>query len=161
MESESCYSFDIDGVVVDVRQRLKEAKKAVALGARFEDVFFDEELIRRLDTPRRVGVELVRERARKGRIIIVSARSAKLKRVTIEQFVRFTGVKPFAVLLRPSGDLRPAKMVKAELLETATKKLCWVIEHHDDDEDVLRYISSRLPWLKLYLHYNDTYARFR
>ncbi len=161
MASESCYSFDVDGVVVDVRLRLEEARRAEALGARFEEVFFDEELIRRLDMPRHVGVELVRSRARDGRVIVVSARPARLRRVTIEQFVRFTGVEPLAVLLRPPGDFRPAGVVKAEHLEAATKKLCWVMEHHDDDEEVLRYLSSRLPWLRLYLHYDDTYTRFR
>lgn len=161
MASEPCYSFDVDGVVVDVRLRLEEARRAVALGARFEDVFFDEELIRRLDTPRPAGVELVRERAREGRIIVVSARSARLRRVTTEQFIRFTGVEPLAILLRPPGDFRPAKVVKAEHLESAAKKLCWVMEHHDDDEEVLRYLSSRFPWLRLYLHHGDTYARFR
>ena len=161
MASESCYSFDVDGVVVDVRLRLEEARRAEALGARFEEVFFDEELIKRLDTPRRAGVALVKGRAREGRIIVVSARPARLRRVTIEQFVRFTGVEPMAVLLRPPGDFRPAKVIKAEHLETATKKLCWVMEHHDDDEEVLRYLASRLPWLRLYLHYDDAYTRFR
>jgi len=161
LASEACYSFDVDGVVVDVSLRLEEARRAEALGGSFEDVFFDEHLIRRLDTPRPAGVEAVRDRARRGRVLVVSARPARLKRVTLEQFIRFTGVEPVAVLLRPPGDFRPAKVVKAERLEEASKKICWVMEHHDDDEDVLTYLASRMPWLRLYLHYGDTYRRFR
>ncbi len=161
MASEACYSFDVDGVVVDTRLRLEEARRAEAMGRSFDEVFFDEDLIRQLDTPRPVGVELVRERAGKGSIIVVSARPARLRRVTLEQFLRFTGIRPMAVLLRGPGDLRPAEVVKAEKLEATAKKLCWVMEHHDDDEGVLRYLSSRLPWLKLYLHYDNEYVRFR
>lgn len=161
MASEACYSFDIDGVVVDVRLRLKEAKRAEALGESFEEVFFDESLIKRLDLPRPVGVELVRERASKGRILVVSARPARLRRVTVDEFIRFTGVEPLAVLLRRPGDVRRAGVVKAENLEEAEKKLCWVMEHHDDDKGVLEYLASRLPWLRLYLHYDDGYVRFR
>ncbi len=146
------YAFDIDGVIVDVSERLRHAL-TLSEGDRreFWELFFSEELMR-LDKPREIGVRLVRDRAARGEVVVITGRPARLKELTVKSFIKLTGVKPAAIFMRGNRDLRPSPKVKAELLGRALGEGFNIIEYHDDSEEVLNEVRARYPWIKLYLH---------
>jgi len=154
------FAFDMDGVIVDSRERFKEALKlSLALGIDFWEAFFSEEAAR-LTKPREVGIKLARERAREGAVVLVSCRPARTRRQTIEEFRAYVGFKPAATYLRRGGGGgRPA--VKAALLGEALRRGFDIVEYHDDEEEVLKVISSEYPWIRLYLHFDESYRVFR
>ncbi len=154
------YAFDVDGVLVDCRKRLEYAVEVSKYRGRdLWEVFFSDELME-WDTPREVGIELIRDRASKGGVIIVSGRPSRLRRLTEEQIVTLSGVRPLKLYLRRDGDRRPAPKVKAELLEKAIKDGFEVIEFHDDSEEVLRELKRLFPWIRFYLHSNGFFTPY-
>jgi len=153
-----CYAFDIDGVVVDVSERLRVAMERAGNDRRlFWRYFFSEELMT-LDKPRELGIELVRDRAVRGSIIIITGRPKRLRDVTLHQFTQLTGVRPYRVFMRSDRDYRKSCIVKLELLTKAIKSGLEVTEFHDDDEEVLKKVKSAYPWIKLYLHTPSSYV---
>ncbi len=153
------YAFDVDGVIVDVSERLRRAKELSRNKKEFWELFFSDEL-HELDKPRPAGVEAVRDRARRGYVIIVTGRPQKLFKVTLKQVVEFTGVKPAYIYMRRTGDMRPSATIKLELLERAMNEGFNIVEYHDDEEEVLKNIMNTYPNITLYLHYNDSYRVF-
>lgn len=153
------YAFDVDGVIVDVSERLRLAKELSRNKKEFWELFFSDKL-HELDKPRLAGVEAVRDRARRGYVIIVTGRPQKLFKVTLKQVIEFTGVKPAYIYMRRTGDMRPSATIKLELLERAMNEGFNIVEYHDDEEEVLKNIMNTYPNIILYLHYNDSYRVF-
>ncbi len=154
------FAFDMDGVIVDSRARFKEALKlSLALGIDFWDAFFSEEAAR-LTRPREAGVRLAREKIKEGAVVLISCRPAKTRRLTVEEFKKYVGFKPAATYLRRGGRQSRSEVKKA-LLGEALRRGFNIIEYHDDEEEVLKVISGEYPWIKLYLHFNDSYRLFR
>ncbi len=155
------YAFDIDGVIVDVTERLRRAHD-LSRGNRklFWDFFFSEELLS-LDKPRSVGIKLLIDRARRGRIIIITGRPVRLKEHTLRELLEYTGIKPHAIFMRRNNDLRASRVVKLELLKRAISLGYEVVEYHDDDEEVLRAIVYEFPEIRLFIHEDNTYRLFR
>jgi len=155
-----CYAFDIDGVIVDVTERLRVALEVSGgvKNRKFRDTFFDPDLIIRLDKPRPIGIELVRDRARKGCIIVITGRPRRLKDVSMEEFIKFTEVRPKAIFMRSNRDYRPSCIVKVELVEKALRLNYEIIELHDDDEEVLRSVKNTFPNIRLVHHLSNTYV---
>lgn len=155
----NAYAYDVDGVIVDVSERLRRAKELSRNKKEFWELFFSDEL-HELDKPRPAGVKAVRDRARRGYIVIITGRPQKLLKVTLKQVVEFTGVKPACIYMRRTGDMRPSATIKLELLERAIKEGFNIVEYHDDEEEVLKNIMSTYPNITLYLHYNNSYKIF-
>ncbi len=155
-----CYAFDVDGVIVDVSERLRIANE-MSGGKRnlFWRYFFSEDLIK-LDKPRSIGINLVRDRASKGCIVVITGRPKRLRDVTIKEFMEYTGVSPCKVFMRNNRDYRSSAIIKVELISLALNQGFEIIEFHDDSEEVLRAVKEVYPWMKLYLHTPYGYERY-
>ncbi|RLG87317.1 MAG: hypothetical protein DRO39_00820 [Thermoprotei archaeon] len=155
--------FDIDGVLLDVTLRLSKAQElARILNRDFWDTFFSEELLS-LDTPRRVGIELLRRCLARGlAVAIITGRPRRIYRETVEQLKRIGVDVKFIwrILMRRNNDLRPSPIVKLELVKELVKMGGIVLEIHDDDEEFLRLVKHEIPGAHLYLHIGDTYVRY-
>ncbi len=152
-----CYAFDVDGVLVNNDRRLRIAiELSSALGRDFHELLHDENLMN-LDEPRLPGIELLKDRASKGCIVIITGRPVRLKDVTIKQILDFSGVMPDHILMRRNNDRRPSVTVKVELLDKVTGRGVEILEYHDDDADILRAVKERFPWIRLYLHEGSSY----
>ncbi len=150
------YVFDVDGVLLDVGERLRVAMERCGgrKSDRFWNAFFSKELLD-LDKPRSVGIELLRDRASKGLIAIVSGRPRKLLSETIKQLEKVCGIPRtliWRIELREDGDRRPAKIVKLERILNILYEGFEVAEIHDDDIEFLNLARRYLPRTKLYLH---------
>mgnify|MGYP000055858626 CR=1 FL=1 len=155
----SCYAFDIDGVVADVSKRLSLAL-SMSGGVKnniFWEVFFDERLIEELDTPRNVGVDLVKDRAGRGCIVVITGRPKRLRDVSIKEFIKFTGVRPALILMRGNRDFRPSYIVKLKLIDQVLRLGYEIIEFHDDDLEVLKNVKRLYPFIRLYYHFNNKF----
>lgn len=150
------YCFDMDGVLVDISERLRTANELSKEGYDFWRLFFSEDLIM-LDKPRNVGIELLKDRAKLGSILIITGRPKRLKEITIDQLIRFAGVKPDGIFMRMDNDYRPSVRLKIELLTRAIKEGYELIELHEDDEEVLKEVKREFPWIKLYLHSDNSF----
>lgn len=154
---KGCYAFDVDGVLVNNDRRLRLAiELSSVLGGNFHEFFHDENLMN-LDGPRLPGIELLKDRASKGCIILITGRPVRLKDITIKQILDFSGVMPDHVLMRRNGDRRPSVTVKLELLEKVISRGVEILEYHDDDADVINAVKEKFPWIKLYLHEGSSY----
>ena len=154
------YAFDVDGVIVDISERLKMARE-LSRGNRelFWRYFFSEELLV-LDRPRDIGIKLVVDRSRKGSVIIITGRPSRLRKYTLEEVLRYTGIEPKAIFMRGNCDYRPSPIVKVELIRRALSLGYDIVEYHDDSEEVLSHIRMEFPEIKLYLHEGYTYRAF-
>jgi len=153
------FTFDVDGVIVDASRRYRLAKELAHNKQEFWRMFFSEELLE-LDKPRATGVELIKERSKKGLILLVTGRPQKLLKVTLKQVMDFTGVRPKYIYMRRSGDMRSSPTVKLELIDRALSDGFSIVEYHDDEVDVLRNLMKLHPEITLYLHYNNSYKLF-
>jgi len=155
---QECYAFDIDGVIADVSDRLRVALRVSgSKSEKFWEIFFDPNLIIRLDKPRDIGVKLVRERARRGCIIVITGRPMRLRDISLQEFLRFTGVRPRAIFMRRDGDYRPSSIVKTYLVGLAMRYGFEILEFHDDDEEVLRSLRDKYPEITLIHHFNNKF----
>lgn len=166
------YVFDIDGVLVDPRRRLEIALSEAGIGPHelkadrwrkareFWRAFLNPQLLA-LDEPRRTGISLLKDRASKGRILVVTGRPSRLRRDTILQ-LKDLGVYGLisALLMRRRGDYRPEWAVKPEILKRYVEDVYAVREIHDDNERTLRGYSKEFPGAKLYLHFDDEFEQF-
>jgi len=150
------YVFDVDGVLLDVSERLRIAMEHCGgkRNDRFWSKFFSKELLS-LDSPRSIGIELLKDRASKGLIAIVSGRPRRLENETIKQLVELCRIPRSLIWrleLRDDGDRRPAKIVKLERVLNILYEGFEIAEVHDDDVEFLNLVRRYLPKTKLYLH---------
>ncbi len=120
--------LDIDGVVADVRHRLRHLRGPdkdwdAFFAAMEEDPLLPE------------GLAVAGELARRHRIVYVTGRPGRYAEVTA-RWLRRHGLPPGPVLHRPNGDRRPARLVKPELVATLARdgRVAIVV---DDDPSVL------------------------
>lgn len=120
--------IDVDGVVADVRHRLRHVTgrpknwRAFFAGAA-DDPLLDE------------GAETVRQLATVYQVVYLSGRPEGLRAVTEAWFARHD-LPPGRLILRPPGDFRPARFFKVEQLQqlSATSTVVVLV---DDDPRVL------------------------
>ncbi len=152
--SMQIYIFDVDGVLLDVNERLRIAEE-MSRGNKelFWQYFFSEDLLS-LDKPRRIGIDLLLDRAKRGLIAIVTGRPKRLYRATIKQLEEI-GIPRNIVWrleMRDNNDKRKSWIVKTEKILNIVYEGFEVIEIHDDDEEFLRYIKKKLPRTRVFLH---------
>ncbi len=119
---------DIDGVLADVRHRLKHLDRRPKDWASF----FREALA---DAPLEVGVDMARRLAEVYEVVYLSGRPERLRRDTETWFARH-GLPAGELHLRPQKDYRPAREFKVQMLRTLSQRAP-VAVLVDDDPDVL------------------------
>ncbi|NPA97516.1 MAG: hypothetical protein GXO32_07955 [Crenarchaeota archaeon] len=153
------YVFDVDGVLLDVRERLERARSLARSREDFWRIFFSESLLD-LDRPRQVAISMLLDRARRGLVAIVTGRPRRLLRRTIDQLTNLCGVPRSAIWrieMRGEGDYRPGWVVKLERILGIVYEGYEVAEVHDDDEELLYRLRRHLPRARLYLHRGDSF----
>ena len=119
---------DIDGVVADVRHRLRHVtERPKDWGAFFAGAADDPVLSE--------GEETVRRLAEVYDIVYLSGRPERLRGVT-ERWFRQHDLPPGPLVLRPSDDFRPARFLKVEVLRQLAETRT-VVVLVDDDPRVL------------------------
>ena len=120
---------DIDGVLADVRHRLKYLERRPKdWGGFFRAAPHD--------PPLGVGLDTVRRLADVYEVVYLSGRPEQCRRDT-ESWFRRHGLPPGELLLRPSNDRRPAREVKLSALRRLQQRAA-VAVLVDDDDDVLQ-----------------------
>jgi phosphoglycolate phosphatase-like HAD superfamily hydrolase len=126
--------FDVDGVVADVRHRLRH----VARGRKNWTAFF---AAAAADPPLAVGVELAREWAAEHDLVWLTGRPEHLRAVT-ERWLRAQRLPVQRLVMRPAHDRRPAKFFKADRIAAlaAETRVAVVV---DDDPEVVAELTAR------------------
>jgi hypothetical protein len=120
--------IDIDGVLADVRHRLRFLERRPKdWGAFFHAAPHD--------PPLEAGVDAARRLAEVYEVVYLSGRPEWCRDHTVAWFERHD-LPPGDLYLRPSGDFRPARLLKVERLRTLRRRAP-VAVLVDDDEDVL------------------------
>ncbi len=119
--------FDIDGVLADVRHRLRFVERR----PKDWDAFFD---AARDDPPLAKGVALAQESAKDCEVVYVTGRPERCRADTLEWFARH-GLPEGQLSMRRGRDFRPARVAKLELLRrlAGDRTVAVVV---DDDEQV-------------------------
>ena len=119
--------FDIDGVLADVRHRLRFVERR----PKDWDAFFDAAVD---DPPLAPGVELAQESAKDCEVVYVTGRPERCRADTLAWFARH-GLPQGQLSMRRRRDFRPARVAKLELLQrlAADRTVAVVV---DDDEQV-------------------------
>jgi hypothetical protein len=121
--------FDVDGVVADVRHRLHHLRRRHS--DRSWHRFFAEA---GADPLLPEGGRLVADLAREHEIVWLTGRPEWLRAVTIDWFDRH-GLPGDELHMRPSGDYRPARIYKLDVLRRlAPRGIAAVV---DDDPEVI------------------------
>jgi hypothetical protein len=125
--------FDIDGVVADVRHRLKYVERK----PKNWFAFF---AAAKRDDPHPEGLELVTRYAADHEIVYVTGRPKHLRADT-EAWLDRNGIGGHELIMRPGGDRRPAAVVKVELLRALSQDrvIDLVV---DDDEKVIKAVAA-------------------
>jgi phosphoglycolate phosphatase-like HAD superfamily hydrolase len=119
--------FDVDGVLADVRHRLRHVERRPKDWEAFFAAAVD-------DPPLAEGVALARESARECEVVYVTGRPERCRADTLAWFARH-GLPDGELRMRRERDRRPARVAKPELLRTlATGRTVAVVV--DDDPQV-------------------------
>jgi hypothetical protein len=100
---------DIDGVVADVRHRLRHVREQPKDWAAFFAAAPQDPVLEQ-------GLETVRRLAEVFEVVYLSGRPEHCRGET-EGWLRRHGLPPGRVLLRPAGDRRPARLLKVDVLD--------------------------------------------
>jgi len=158
--NERCYIFDVDGVIIDVSEKVQAAKElAKTKGKSWKTLLHSKELLS-LDRPRKVGVEILRDRLRKGSVIFITGRSERLRKETLEELRKFTGIEKPILITAPR--IKEADLISRKLIAfRKAAEICQeVVEYHDDDENILKAVRVEYPTINLFLHENSSVKIF-
>ena len=125
--------FDVDGVVADVRHRLRHIARRPKNWAAFFAAAGR-------DTPLEAGVDLVHHYAAGHRLVWLTGRPERLRRVTSRWFAEH-GLPAGTLLMRPDDDRRPARDYKLGRLRTVSREgtIAVVV---DDDPSVVKLLKA-------------------
>jgi len=160
------YVFDVDGVLIDVNEKIREALKRIGLPEEyplnnidprrkqlFWKYFLSEELIV-YDKPRPAGIKLLLDRLEKGQVLVVSGRPENLKKATLKELKIYgVPINKIVPIFRRRGDRRPFTEFKLEIFKSIPN----IVEVHDDMIDVLYAVKRIKPRVKTYLHKGDEF----
>ena len=132
--------FDVDGVLADVRHRLRFVESR----PKDWDAFFDAAVD---DPPLPQGVALAQESAKDCEVVYVTGRPERCRRDTLTWFAAH-GLPEGQLSMRRPRDFRPARVAKLDLLRriSADRVVAVVV---DDDEQVCdAYERAGFPVLR-------------
>ena len=133
MDGRPLAIVDIDGVVADVRHRLRHLE-----GRRKDwDAFFAAAVD---DPPHEEGLAIVDRLAADHEIVYLTGRPERCRADT-ERWLDDHGIGGHRLFMRPEGSRRPAAQVKREVLDrlAAVREVAVVV---DDDPDVLAAMTA-------------------
>jgi phosphoglycolate phosphatase-like HAD superfamily hydrolase len=120
--------IDLDGVVADVRHRLRHVERR----PKDWDAFFAAAVD---DPPHEEGLAIVRRLAQDHEVVFLTGRPSRTRRAT-EAWLERHGIGGHRLVMRPRDDRRPAAQVKVRMLrELASGRQVAVVV--DDDVDVV------------------------
>jgi hypothetical protein len=122
-------AVDIDGVLADVRHRLRHVRSRPKDWGAFFAAAPD-------DPPLTQGIDTARALADAYDVVYLSGRPEWCRADTLAWFERH-GIPPGRLILRPPGDRRPARIVKVEALDRLSADVAPVGVLVDDDPLVL------------------------
>ncbi len=118
--------FDLDGTLADVRHRLHHLERR----PKDWDAFF---AAAPHDPPLPTGVALARESASECEVVYVTGRPERCRADT-EAWLRDHALPQGRLSMRRSGDRRPARQAKVELLRRLTRGRVVAVVVDDDDQ---------------------------
>lgn len=130
---------DIDGVVADVRHRLRHVEGR----PKDWDAFF---AAARHDPPHDEGVVLVGKLARDHDILFLTGRPERLRDDTLA-WLEQHGIGDHQLVMRPDGDRRPAARVKLELVRRLARERSIRVIIDDDPVVVAAMNDAGYPTL--------------
>jgi hypothetical protein len=131
--------FDIDGVLADVRHRLRFVERR----PKDWDAFFDAAVD---DPPLAQGVALAQESARDCEVVYVTGRPERCRRDTLAWFERH-GLPPGTLSMRRGRDFRPARVAKLELLRRLAGDRVVAVVVDDDAYEEAGFRVLRARWM--------------
>jgi hypothetical protein len=130
---------DIDGVVADVRHRLKHVRRRPKDWVAFFAAAAN-------DPPHDEGVALARHLARDHELVFLTGRPERLRDDTSAWLGRH-GLDGHRLVMRPEGDRRPAAVVKRSLLDRLARGREVVVVVDDDPDVVATMAEAGYPTL--------------
>jgi hypothetical protein len=130
---------DIDGVVADVRHRLRLVEQQPK---RWEEFFARATE----DPPLAEGVALVLELAGEHDVVWLTGRPERTRRLT-EQWLADQGLPTGTLLMRPDRDYRPARFTKREELRRLRRRREIAVVVDDDPEVTATLAADGFPVL--------------
>jgi hypothetical protein len=121
--------FDVDGVIADVRHRLRHVERRPKDWAAFFAAM-DE------DGPLEVGIALAHDQAASGHEIVYLTGRNESHRALTEAWLRRHGLPAGRLVMRPDHDRRPARMLKPDALRRLSRD-ARVVAVVDDDAAVV------------------------
>ena len=118
--------FDIDGVLADVRHRLRHVERR----PKNWDAFFD---AARDDPPLAQGVALAQESAKDCEVVYVTGRPERCRADTLAWFAQH-GLPQGQLSMRRGRDFRPARVAKLELLRRLAEDRTVAVVVDDDEQ---------------------------
>ena len=136
--------FDIDGVLADVRHRLRFVESR----PKDWDAFFDAAVD---DPPLPQGVALAQESAQECEVVYVTGRPERCRQDTLDWFVRH-GLPHGRLSMRRRRDFRPARIAKLELLQSMAAERTVAVVVDDDPQVCQAYEDAgfrvlRATWM--------------
>jgi len=128
---------DIDGVVADVRHRLRLVEQRPK---RWEEFFARAAE----DPPLEEGVTLVTELAAEHDIVWLTGRPERTRRLT-ERWLAKAGLPAGTLLMRPDRDFRPARLTKREELRRLRRRRQIAVVVDDDPEVTATLAEDGFP----------------
>jgi phosphoglycolate phosphatase-like HAD superfamily hydrolase len=116
--------FDIDGVLADVRHRLRHVESR----PKDWDAFFSAAID---DPPLTEGVMLAQESAKDCEVVYVTGRPERCRADTLA-WLRQHGLPDGRLSMRRAGDRRPARLAKPQLLRTLARDRIVAVVVDDD-----------------------------
>ena len=116
--------FDIDGVLADVRHRLRHVEGR----PKNWDAFFSAAVD---DPPLAEGIALCKESAKDCEVVYVTGRPERCREDTLAWFARH-GLPEGTLSMRGEGDRRPARMAKPQLLRRLARGRTVAVVVDDD-----------------------------
>lgn len=132
--------FDVDGVLADVRHRLRFVERS----PKDWDAFFGAAVD---DPPLAQGVALARESALECEVVYVTGRPERCRADTLAWFARHD-LPAGRLSMRRPRDFRPARVAKLELLRTMAADRTVAVVVDDDLQVCQAYEDAGFPVLR-------------
>ena len=132
--------FDVDGVLADVRHRLRFVQRS----PKDWDAFFGAAVD---DPPLAQGVALARERALECEVVYVTGRPERCRADTLAWFARHD-LPAGRLSMRRRRDFRPARVAKLELLRAMAAERTVAVVVDDDLQVCQAYEDAGFPVLR-------------
>lgn len=132
--------FDVDGVLADVRHRLRHVERR----PKDWDAFFDAAVD---DPPLPTGVALALESARDCEVVYVTGRPERCRQDTLDWFAEH-GLPPGTLSMRRRDDRRPARVAKLELLRRLARGRTVAVVVDDDPQVCRAYEAAGFTVLR-------------